>query len=78
MTSSHSLDLKGLKCPLPVLRTRQALMRLEAGARLVVEASDPMSVLDVPHMCNEDGHRLIAQDRQGDIIRFTIEKGNRP
>ncbi len=53
-------------------------MRLEAGARLVVEASDPMSVLDVPHMCNEDGHRLIAQDRQGDIIRFTIEKGNRP
>ncbi|NBN65488.1 sulfurtransferase TusA family protein [Pannonibacter tanglangensis] len=74
MASDTVLDLRGLKCPLPVLRTRQALRQQAAGARLVVEATDPMSAIDIPHMCNEDGHRLVAQVRDGELIRFTIEK----
>lgn len=69
------LDLRGLKCPLPVLRSRKVLAGLRPGAVLVVEASDPMSVIDIPHMCNEDGHALLAQDKTGDSLRFTIRRG---
>ncbi|CUA93934.1 sulfurtransferase TusA family protein [Pannonibacter indicus] len=69
------LDLKGLKCPLPVLRSRKVLAGLRPGAVLVVEASDPMSVIDIPHMCSEDGHALLAQDKTGNSLRFTIRRG---
>ncbi|MEH0074459.1 sulfurtransferase TusA family protein [Pannonibacter sp. Pt2] len=73
--SERHLDLRGLKCPLPVLRSRKALTELKPGTVLVVEASDPMSVIDIPHMCNEDGHELLAQDKTGDGLRFTIRRG---
>ncbi|KND17840.1 response regulator SirA [Pannonibacter phragmitetus] len=69
------LDLRGLKCPLPVLRSRKVLAGLKPGAVLVVEASDPMSVIDIPHMCNEDGHALLAQEKHDDALRFTIRRG---
>jgi tRNA 2-thiouridine synthesizing protein A len=77
MTAEVVLDLKGLKCPLPVLRSRQALKALAPGALLVVEANDPMAVLDIPHMCNEDGHRLVSVERLEDLARFVIARGER-
>jgi len=63
VTDDFELDLRGLKCPLPVLRTRKRLARLAAGATLKVTATDPMAAIDIPHMCHEDGHRLLAIDR---------------
>lgn len=69
------LDLIGLLCPLPVLKCRRALARMAPGARLEVVASDPMAAIDIPHMCAEDGHRLIAQARDGDRLVFEIERG---
>jgi tRNA 2-thiouridine synthesizing protein A len=53
-----SLDLKGLKCPLPALHTRKALQALQAGSLLVVECTDPMSVIDIPHLVRERGDKL--------------------
>jgi tRNA 2-thiouridine synthesizing protein A len=53
-----SLDLKGLKCPLPALHTRKALQALQAGGLLVVECTDPMSVIDIPHLVRERGDEL--------------------
>lgn len=69
------LDLRGLNCPLPALRTRKALARLAPGRRVVVEASDPMAAIDIPHLCREDGHRLVGEDREAGVLRFVIIRG---
>lgn len=69
------LDLVGLLCPLPVLKSRRALAGMAEGARLAVVASDPLAGIDIPHMCAEDGHRLIDQQRDGKTMVFLIERG---
>jgi tRNA 2-thiouridine synthesizing protein A len=71
----HVLDLKGLKCPLPALRTRKAMAGLPAGDVLVVHATDPMSVIDIPHAMTTAGHAVLATSRTGDVISVTIRKG---
>jgi tRNA 2-thiouridine synthesizing protein A len=71
------LDLKGLKCPLPVLRTRKALRGMKPGARLRVEATDPLSALDIPNFCREDGHVLVESGERDGVRRFLIERGQR-
>jgi tRNA 2-thiouridine synthesizing protein A len=68
------LDLKGLKCPLPVLRTRKALRRLASGALVEIETTDPLAGLDIPHMCNEDGHALVSSERLETGHRFVVRK----
>jgi tRNA 2-thiouridine synthesizing protein A len=69
------LDLRGLKCPLPVLKTRKRIRGMVAGNRLWVEATDPLSVVDIPHFCREDGHLLIEYREQDGIRCFLIERG---
>jgi tRNA 2-thiouridine synthesizing protein A len=54
----ETLDLRGLKCPLPALMARRALARLPAGTLLIVLTSDPLAVVDIPHMCGEEGHSI--------------------
>lgn len=66
------LDLAGLRCPLPVLRTRKALRRLPPGAVLVVTSTDPLSAIDIPHLVRAEGDHLAAQERRGTAWRFTI------
>lgn len=66
------LDLAGLKCPLPVLRTRKALRALPAGATLVVLCTDPMAAIDIPNLVREEGARLDGVERDGSDLRFTI------
>ena len=74
-TFAAALDARGLRCPLPVLKARKALLALATGERLFVEATDPMAAVDFPHFCSESGHRLIASDKSGARLRFLIEKG---
>jgi tRNA 2-thiouridine synthesizing protein A len=73
---SHTaaLDARGLQCPLPVLKARKALLALESGDRLLVEATDPMSTIDFPNFCREAGHRLVASENRDQILRFLIER----
>lgn len=68
------LDLRGLKCPLPVLRTRKALEEVAPGAAIIVSCTDPMAAIDIPHLLNERGDSLEAQERRGDVLVFTIRK----
>ena len=68
------LDLRGLKCPLPVLRTRQALARSAAGGVVVVICTDPLAGLDIPNLLRETGDALVEAARFGDVFRFTIRK----
>lgn len=68
-------DLRGLKCPLPVLKTRRRLGQMASGEELTIETTDPLAVIDIPHFCNEDGHELVASEKADGGHRFRIRKG---
>lgn len=71
-------DLRGLKCPLPVLKARKRMSGMAEGERLWLETTDPMAVVDVPHFCNEAGHLLIETQTVAGGHRFLVEKGRAP
>jgi tRNA 2-thiouridine synthesizing protein A len=54
----ETLDLRGLKCPLPALLAKKALARLAPGAVVTVLADDPLAAIDIPHMCHGEGHAV--------------------
>ena len=68
------LDLTGLKCPLPALMARKALSRLGAGEILIVLASDPLAVVDIPHMCAEEGHAVENVTKEDGRNSFRIRR----
>ena len=68
------LDLRGLRCPQPVLRAKKALRNVPVGGTLVMECTDPLTVIDVPHFVNQTGHALSAQTRDGELYIFRIVK----
>lgn len=70
------LDLTGLKCPLPALKTRKALKALKPGDRLEVRCTDPLSVIDIPNLIRETGDRVQITERAEQQIVFLIEKAN--
>ncbi len=72
---SEIYDLRGLNCPLPVLKTRKRLQSMRTGERLTVETTDPLAALDIPAFCQEDGHRLVDSTSVEGGHRFVIEKG---
>ncbi len=68
------IDLTGLLCPLPVLKARKRLESMQSGHVLKVLASDPMSAIDMPHFCNEQGHTLLENLRDGQVFTFRIKR----
>ncbi len=72
------LDLSGLKCPLPVLRTRKALASLNPGDHLRVICTDPLAGIDVPNLVRELGDTLAEQMQDGKSLTFVIVKAERP
>ncbi|MGB3504211.1 MAG: sulfurtransferase TusA family protein [Xanthobacteraceae bacterium] len=72
--SLTKLDLIGLKCPQPVLRTRKALKSLAPGDRLEVHCSDPLAAIDIPHLIAQTGDRVETMQRQDTTTVFLIEK----
>lgn len=75
ITPAKYLDLKGLKCPLPVLRANKALRGLESGAVLEVAATDPASAKDFETYCQTAGHVLLARQETDGVFTFRIQKG---
>jgi len=67
-------DLRGLKCPLPVLKTRRKMSSLPSGSLIRVDTTDPLAGIDIPHFCNEDGHELIETEKTEAGHRFLIRK----
>jgi tRNA 2-thiouridine synthesizing protein A len=68
------LDLTGLKCPLPALKTRKALKGLSPGDVLEVHCTDPLSVIDIPALIQETGDKVEIAERATQRIVFLIEK----
>jgi tRNA 2-thiouridine synthesizing protein A len=69
-----SLDLRGLKCPLPALMARRALLRALPGVSVEVVADDPMAPIDIPHMCAQEGFQVISISRDGAVARVMIRR----
>jgi tRNA 2-thiouridine synthesizing protein A len=66
------LDLRGLKCPLPALRTRKALRALGIGERLVIFCTDPLSQIDIPHLIRELSDVLEESRIENDVFIFRV------
>jgi len=71
---TQTLDASGLACPMPVVRTRQAIDQLEAGQVLEVISTDRGSLQDIPAWAASTGHRLVEHNDGGDRFTFLIEK----
>jgi tRNA 2-thiouridine synthesizing protein A len=72
---TETLDAKGLKCPLPVLKARKALKALPAGGILRVLATDPGAVKDFEHFCKTTGAQLLdCREEAGGVLVFTLKK----
>ncbi|MGI9281777.1 MAG: sulfurtransferase TusA family protein [Endozoicomonas sp.] len=67
------LDLKGMNCPLPLLRAKQALSKMNSGEVLRVQATDSGSVRDFASFARISGHRLLASDDVSGVFIFTFE-----
>ena len=69
------LDLRGLRCPMPALRTRKMLRQLASGDRLTVLCTDPLAVIDIPHLLAETGDTLERQEAENGLFIFHIKLG---
>lgn len=67
------LDLSGLNCPIPVLKTKKFLSDLESGIAVRILTTDPASLIDLQEFCQKTGHHLISQEQIADKI-YTIIK----
>jgi tRNA 2-thiouridine synthesizing protein A len=73
-TETVRIDLRGLKCPYPVIKTENRMASIAPGGLIEVETTDPLSAIDIPHFCNESGHVLVSQEKTGGGHRFLIRK----
>jgi tRNA 2-thiouridine synthesizing protein A len=72
--TEKTIDLRGLKCPLPALRARKALNGLKRGDLLIAECTDPLTAIDIPNLTNQTGDTLESTSREGDLLVFRIRK----
>jgi len=71
---TETVDLRGLKCPLPALIARRHLDRVRPGSGIVVLTDDPMAPIDIPHMCANEGFEVLAVERNGSEARMTLRR----
>ncbi|MGH6889373.1 MAG: sulfurtransferase TusA family protein [Rhizomicrobium sp.] len=69
-----TLDLRGLKCPMPALFARRALARADAGQALEILCDDPMAAVDVPHMCHTEGYEVVESGSEDGLTRFVLRR----
>ena len=72
--TEKTINLRGLKCPLPALRVRKALTGMPSGDVVVAECTDPLSAIDIPNLLNQTGDTLEASTRDGEVLVFRIRK----
>lgn len=72
--ADETLDLVGLKCPLPALFAKRALLRAPRGRLIEVICDDPMAQIDVPHMCRTENFEVVADAREGPVVRLTLRR----
>lgn len=74
MTFDRELDVKGLNCPLPILRTKKALATMETGQILRVQATDPGSVKDFQAFARQTGNALLSSTETDQVFEFIFRR----
>ena len=72
--TEKTLNLRGLKCPLPALRAKKSLGGMASGDLLTLECTDPLTAIDIPNLLRETGDRLEDKTVAGDLLTFRIRK----
>jgi tRNA 2-thiouridine synthesizing protein A len=72
--TEKTLNLRGLKCPLPALRARKTLRLMQAGDILIVECTDPLTAIDIPNLINQTGDTLEDTRKDKKLLTFRIRK----
>ena len=75
---TQALDAKGLNCPLPILKAKLALNKMQAGEILYVEATDPHAIIDFEAYCARTGHEIIQTTDTDGVIEFYIRRADNP
>jgi len=68
------IDARGLRCPLPILRTKKALAQLQSGQTLRVLTTDPHAVRDFQAFCRQTGNGLLAQEEGADYVTHRLRR----
>jgi tRNA 2-thiouridine synthesizing protein A len=69
-----AVNMRGLKCPLPALKTRKLLSKMAPGEELMIECTDPLTTIDIPNLLRETGDTLIGDSKKGRVLTFRIRK----
>ncbi len=67
------LDTRGLLCPLPVLKLRKLINSIKQNEKIKLITDDPAAIVDVPHFCNEQGHKILQSFKEKDCDLFIID-----
>ncbi|MBX9748350.1 MAG: sulfurtransferase TusA family protein [Roseococcus sp.] len=78
MADTTTLDVRGMTCPLPVLKANKALRGLAPGARLAILATDPAAVKDFQAYAEETGHTLLEWAEEEGAFRFLLQRRAEP
>lgn len=76
MTSDHILDVTGLACPMPIIRTKKKMNDLAEGQVLEIHATDKGAKADLATWAKSSGHELITQTDEGHVLKFWVRKGS--
>ncbi|MEK5262757.1 sulfurtransferase TusA family protein [Bacillus sp. FSL R7-0166] len=76
MTSDHILDVTGLACPMPIIRTKKKMNDLAEGQVLEIHATDKGAKADLAAWAKSIGHELITQTDEGHVLKFWVRKGS--
>ena len=69
-----TMNLRGLKCPLPALRVRKKLSTLKSGDLIIAECTDPLTTIDIPNLLRQTGDMLEGKSETDGILTFLIRK----
>lgn len=74
MEFDRELDVKGLNCPLPILRTKKTLAEMDSGQVLRVLATDPGSLKDFPAFAKQTGNELLLQREENRVFEYYLKR----
>jgi tRNA 2-thiouridine synthesizing protein A len=75
LTVAHTLDAKGLSCPMPILKTKKEINKVKSGEILEVLGTDPGTRNDIPGWCERAGHEYLGEKEDAGFLHFYIKKG---
>ena len=74
MDISKTLDVKGVLCPLPVIKARQSITRVEVGGILEILATDPTTREDIPAWTRRSGHEIVTMNEEDEVFKFYVRR----